>query len=175
VWLKPLLASKVVREENERGVINDGSVFKMTPQASNTPISIGDVIRAAASNDQNLVEGADPANLTEDYASCFKVIQVGEERRLRDPTLASLVRFLRMYDEQMLRKVYDFTEKAVRKMLSKVLVILKRLCRNQLVTTLQLALPYKVPNPDIQSVAQASHLYSSSAKPNASTSSPSCS
>lgn len=147
VWLQPLIVEKVVRGKNEKGIIIDGSVFKMKKQGSNEFINIKKSVSKWAAAGSNSVV------LTEDYASCFKVIQAKDHEKLRYMVLADLNRFIRVYDEQALRKNYDFTEKCAYRMLSRVLKRLKRLCLNTLPITCDLSLQCKVPSEEIQRVS----------------------
>ena len=115
VWLNPLIAEKVIRGKTEKGIIMNGSVFKIKKQGSQEYINIK---KAASKLNSN---GDKDTVMTDDYASCFKIIEAEEHERLRFMVLADLNRFIRVYDEQTLRKNYDFTEKFAYIMLSKVL------------------------------------------------------
>ena len=112
-------------------------------------MSISTLKKAASKLNSN---GDKDTVMTDDYASCFKVIEAQEHERLRFMVLADLNRFIRVYDEQALRKNYDFTEKFAYIMLSKVLKRMKRLCLNTLPVACDLSLPCKIPNENIQRV-----------------------
>ena len=130
----------MVRDEQQKRIISNGSVFKLSLPGKKEHI--------------NIKTGSDLELKTEDYKSCFKVVQANEREELRNAILAHLTMFIRSYDDQALIKTYDFTSQAAFSMLSKVLKSMKRLCLNTLPSVYDSVVPYKIPNEEIQTVLQ---------------------
>eukprot|EP01022_Parablepharisma_sp_SALTPOND_P026755 TRINITY_DN647_c0_g1_i1.p1 TRINITY_DN647_c0_g1~~TRINITY_DN647_c0_g1_i1.p1 ORF type:complete len:1484 (-),score=183.65 TRINITY_DN647_c0_g1_i1:5466-9917(-) len=147
VWLKPMIIENVVRGESQRGIIGNGSVIKLILHGRNEYINIKTSL--FLSHDKSSASQGIITN-TEDYARCFKVVQVRDDEQLKYTCLAQLSMFIRGYDEQTLLKTYDFTKQTAFNMLSKVLRSLKRLCRNTLVSVYNPMAPYGAPYEDIQ-------------------------
>eukprot|EP01022_Parablepharisma_sp_SALTPOND_P012770 TRINITY_DN1659_c0_g1_i1.p2 TRINITY_DN1659_c0_g1~~TRINITY_DN1659_c0_g1_i1.p2 ORF type:complete len:690 (-),score=70.92 TRINITY_DN1659_c0_g1_i1:11422-13491(-) len=150
VWLKPLFAENVVRGEAQKGSISDGSVLKLRLPGSKDFISVSVSILSSATKTSSGT-GASSGN-TSDYTCCFKIIQAKEQEKLQNYALSHLTMFIRSYDEQVLRKIYDFTAEATFEMLSGALKCMKRLCLNTLPAAYDPILPFKVPNEAIQRV-----------------------
>ncbi|MDR3549711.1 MAG: hypothetical protein P4M11_15805 [Candidatus Pacebacteria bacterium] len=148
VWLKPMVAEKVARGEIKG---NDGAVIKLSLcGGKGEHIAIGGAALAAAN--KHASTGKRLVVNTEDYASSFRVVRASEHDQLRNYTLAQLTMFVRSYDDQALRKVYDFTEEAAFKMLSRVLKSMKRLCLNTMPSVYDPSIPFKVPDESVQRV-----------------------
>lgn len=148
VWLKPLIAENIVRNEAQRDCLNHGSVFKIRLRNSKEFVSVGSSLLSSAT-DSDAGSLATLSN-TSDYASCFKVVKATERERLQSYAIAHLSRFIQSYDEQTMRKVYDFNPEALFETLSRALNCMKHLCLNSYPPVYNSQLPYKVPSKDVQ-------------------------
>ena len=156
VWLKPLIAENVVRNEAQKNCLNHGSVFKIRLRNSKDFVSISSVLLSSAT-DSDAASLATLSN-TSDYASCFKIVKASDRERLQSYAIAHLSRFIQSYDEQAMRKVYDFKPEVLFQILSSALKCMKRLCLNSFPPVYNPLVPFKIPNKDVQWVIFLSNL-----------------
>ena len=156
IWLKPLTVKNMVRGENQKGVVRDGSVFKLKMCGRTEYINIKNLLISTHKQQQRAGKGGFATGSimmdSEDYACSFKILQVSEKDRLRNCCLSNLAMFLRGYDIQALLKAYDFTESTTLNMLAGVLKRMKKLSINALPAMYSSTIPYHVPNVEVQMV-----------------------
>ena len=151
VWLNPLWAENVVRNESQKNSISDGSVFKIKLENTEKFIYISDSLLSSAT-EASTSSLASLSN-TSDYSSCFKIVMANSQTKLQNYAISHMSKFIRSYDEQAVRKVYDFTSRATFKMLSDVLKCMKRLCINSFPSVYNPMVQFKEPNEEVQRVS----------------------
>jgi len=152
VWLKPLYAENVVRGESQKGAVSDGAVIKLKLPGRKKFIAVNQTILSSATKAMTGTAISSALADTSDYPSCFKIVLAKQLEQLQNYSLSHLTMFIRSYDEQNLRKTYDFTAKATFEMLSGTLKSMEQLCLNMQPISYEASLPFQVPNQAIQRV-----------------------
>lgn len=160
VWLKPLQLEQLVRTEDERGAISEGSLFKLKVKETGVDIQLAAPAEektrkesAFLKKSETLQEGnKEEIEGQDDYYRSFKVVLAGESQQYILFMLSDLARYIRTFDIETAKRYSDYTEDALLKILSKALKRLKLMCINGLPATIQSAYPYKQPIEYIQRV-----------------------
>ena len=147
--MSPLLVEKVSKGKEEILYLNDGSILKLKTQNTGEYINIKKSLLEPGRLALDIVNAE---KATDDYVNRFAIIKSNIDEHLRFVNFADLLRFIRLYDEETIRKNYDYTEKYAIQLLSQVLKKLKKICLNSLPSACQISSPSNLPNSETQRV-----------------------
>lgn len=146
-----MIIEKVNRGKEDDIFLNDGSILKLKTQSSGEYLNIK---KCLLDPGRNVIDGNFTEKATDDYVNRFAIIKSKNDQHLLCKNFTDLLQFICFYDEETIRKNYDYTESYAILLLSKVLKKLKKICINSLPSACQISIPSNHPDLDIQRVTK---------------------
>ena len=128
VWLQPMKLKQIIRAKGEEGKIEDGSLFKLYISSSKKHLEIKEktptqkqIMIPTPKEIEKRTSNNFPKEEVGSYYRSFKTIVPQEHEQLVLRILSDLSKYIRMFDLETLKRMSDFTEESMLKILSRVL------------------------------------------------------